>query len=1266
MHSRRLACLIAALALALGLVARDSRANNWPPAKGANMQDPNNWPNDPDYTGLWQYYSWLPKQNADAEGPMLGADTTLGASGMSVDIAWTYTIGGPNVVIAVIDNGIEWDDTQVVNKAWLNTGELAKHKPQNADGSACGGTGALAGFDCNGDGIFNVQDYLMDPRIAPTVSDMTDICHPGEDPTQKGAVRQMGDVNHNCIIDAGDLIELFSDGVDDDANGYTDDISGWDFLKNDNDPYDDVRYEHGTGEANWSVSEGNDGQGSIGSCPNCPFFMLRVEEGFIADAADVAKAMVYATDNGAKVIQAAMGSIDMPTFTQAAEDYAYSHGVVVVASMADEDSRHHNFPATANHVLPVHAITGDGDTGLTNGTVTTSSTSFLNFVVCTNYGGQNMLSVSGHSCSSEATGRGAGLAALLVSEGLNQKLGLTPEEVMQLLKSTADVVNVPESRSTDADVASKFVESLPYFSQRFGYGRPNAAKAMAQIDAGMIPPEVDLTSPAWFDVFYADRLASPVPIVGRVAAKRAQSYDYRVEWAAGVEPDDTAFQPIVDWVRNVPASTVTGGAPAMPLGMLAPGQIDTTHTPDPDSKMHENDRTITLRVKAVAHYANGDVPGEARRSIAIVNQGNGLDPDLVQGFPIQVGASMDSSSPKLADIDGDGIRDIVVAASDGSVHVFSLRSGVPAEVAGFPVHTNPMDGLNPNVNDPSVPSYLGAPAYSNGSAGGGIDPASARETLVSSVAVGDLDGDMKNEIVFSSWMGTVYVVDSTGKPVAGWPKRLPLVPSCPLDPAKPQPPVCMDPNHQWARGAGAAPVLMDMDNDGKPEIIQAAFDGNIYIWHGDGTPLPGWPVLVHGMRANNYDRILSTPALGDMNGDGIPDLASGSNETVGAGDGAGMLFLIDGRGMNTPGGNPYFANWPVVLTSLDLLPLVGEGISGSPAMADFVGSGHPQALFQGNGAPPYLLPADPGPQSGYDDPPNRLPDFPGDAGTCMTSADCTSPTQPTCLAGQCVQVGWDPTSIFGDGSQANRPDTMFPLFSSPAIGDLDQDGVPDPIMSGGSLSLASIVASASASTKPFQFLLSGWSGATGHMFYGMPVPIEDYTFLVNETVADITGDGYPEVMVGTGGYFVHAADACGCEAPNWPKFTDGWITATAAVGDLDGDHTLEVVIGTREGNLFAWHTKGTDTGTIDWESFHHDNANTGNYGTKLDQGVLKGASAPIDCTKDCANAATTTPTQSKAGGCGCRTISADEERNGGAALAITGALVVLVVRRRRR
>jgi hypothetical protein len=860
---------------------------------------------------------------------------------------------------------------------------------------------------------------------------------------------------------------------------------------------------------------------------------------------------------------------------------------------------------------------------------------------------------------------------------------------MQLMKMNADLIDVPQSRSTDIDVADRFYESLPYFSQRFGYGRPNMLRTMQAIDAGRIPPEVDLVSPAWFETLYQGQVTAPVPIIGRVSAARAESYDYTVEWAPGVEPADSLFQPLAAWVSNVASTTTTGG-PDMPLATLVPNQLNTTHIPDPDSaKFGENDRTITIRVRAVAHYPGGvDVPGQARRTLAVVNDlptltldagappvrgdaspgglvpetitHNGLDTDLVAGFPIDMGASVETS-PKLADIDGDNVRDIVAAASNGQVHVISLKSGTPVELPGFPYTTNVIDGLNPSLSsEPTVPSYLNAPAYQSG-ASGGIDPGVARESIVATPAIGDVNGDGRLDIVVATWQGSVHVIGSDGKALPGWPKRLPLVPSCkqPQKPGMTSTPPCMDTGHKWSRGAGASPLLADFDGDQKLEIVQAALDGNIYVWHGDGSPQPGWPVAVHAADSEEYNRIIATPAIADFNGDGIPDVVSGSNEEAGGG-GAGHYFLIDGRGTATPGGNPYFPHWPIEMVSLHIFPVVAEGTDSAPAIADFTGSGRPEILLQGNGAPPYVMPVDPGVQKFPQDPPGRLPVYARDGGT---------------------QIGFDPTGAFGPGTRAFTPDIMFPLFSHPSVGDLDEDGVPDAVLSGGSLTLVGALEGGQAGTAAQQ-LLAMWSGATGHMLYGSPVPIEDFTFLVNETIADISGDGYPEVLLGTGGYNLRAVDACGCEAKNWPKFTGSWIIATPAVGDVDGDHSIEVVTGTRDGFLYAWHTAGSDTGVIQWESFHHDNANSGNYMVKLDQGVLKAATSPIDCSSDCAAVPSAAQAQYQAGGWGCGVAGrrggagvegnavaggvATLARRGGTALAFMAGLAALLVGRRRR
>ena len=171
-------------------------------------------------------------------------------------------------------------------------------------------------------------------------------------------------------------------------------------------------------------------------------------------------------------------------------------------------------------------------------------------------------------------------------------------------------------------------------------------------------------------------------------------------------------------------------------------------------------------------------------------------------------------------------------------------------------------------------------------------------------------------------------------------------------------------------------------------------------------------------------------------------------------DGAGLAFVIDGRGMATPGGAPYLTHWPVVLTSLDLYRSSARASPAhrpsqtSSAVATRRCSSRATARRRTSSRPTPVCSA------GSTIRPTASPTTRGTRGLARPATIARHLSQSSCVAGQCVQVGFDPTSIFGAGSLATRPDTMFPLFSSPAVGDLDQDGVPDPIMSGGSLSLA--------------------------------------------------------------------------------------------------------------------------------------------------------------------------------------------------------------------
>ncbi|MFO0589499.1 MAG: FG-GAP-like repeat-containing protein [Polyangiaceae bacterium] len=1205
-----------ALVILAPLAAKDARAG-WPPPESAtstDMADPANWPNDPGYAydenndGAWNYYSFKPTV-ATSVRPQ---ET---ASGMSIDLAWRYTIGDPEIRIVVTDSGIKWDDDDIIEKAYLSTGELASHKPTHADGTACGGDGALAGFDCNGDGVLSVSDYAETPALMPEASDG----HP------------KGDKNNNGKLDAGDIILNFSDGVDDDKNGYVDDISGWDFMKNDNDPYDDTRYGHGTGEANDSVAAANNGMGSAGVCPLCRFIPTRVGDSFITDVTWFGKAVVYATDNGASIVQCALGTIDNNNFSQAALDYAYKHDVLVITSMADENSRHHNVPAVSNHTLPVHAIQYD------NGSLKNAST-FVAFHPCSNFGGHNFLSASGTSCSSEATGRLSGIAGLVYAAARKYNVPLRPGEAQSIFFTTTDDIDVPESQKEDA----QYQWSQAGFDQRFGYGRVNANRAVEAVKNKLIPPSVDITEPRWYSVLYKDQVTAPVDIQGTISAPNATSYDYVVEWAPGVQPLDGEFKTISEQ-KNVPPAIVTGADG--PLASLDIRNLTIDNPPDRDSQYGENRYTITVRARSVAHYGapRGDVNGEMRRTYYVHS-----DPTLVKGFPIHLGDSGETS-PKMADIDGDGTRDIVYPTSGGLVHAYHVDKDGAKEIKGFPFRTNRDDGFVEPPPTPSTPSYLSAPAYANGE----VDPDLGREAIVNVPAIGDMDGDGKPEIVVTAWAGTIYVIENDGTVRSGWPKRLPEVPSCPLDPSAPKVAPCMDTQTRIARGAFASPVLVDMNKDGKLDVLQAAFDGNVYAFDASGAAIDGWPVNVHYTAdlapepAKN--RVMTTPAVADFNGDGIPEVLVGSNEKLGSGGQSGAVYLLDGRGTKAPGGNPVLPNWPISMTSFELFPLVAEGVPNSPVIASFDGT--MAAVAHGNATSPLILPLDPGKQTKLTStPPNALPEHP----------DENDPTKTT--------RGVAPSSVFGDLTKAPTPNTMLPLFAQPSLGDVDQDGVPDVVASGGSLTLAAAL-QASSGTKGGDNLAAAWSGKTGQMLPGSPFLLEDFTFFNSQAIADVTGDDYPEILTGSGGYYLHAYDGCGTEAAGFPKFTGHWIISTPALGDVDGDGKLEVAIGTRDGWLYAWHTDGTKDSIIEWESYHHDNQNTGFLGTALTQGGKQKAAKPLTVEVCTATGGGETPDPVKpyaTGGGGCECDVAPGTSTGSFSALWGAALATAIAGMRRR
>ena len=950
-------------------------------------------------------------------------------------------------------------------------------------------------------------------------------------------------------LDAEDLIAAYSDGTDADGNGYADDIAGWDFFDGDNNPWDASSYSsagnHGTGRANDAAARGNDRSGEIGVCPGCTVIPVRVWDTFVVSGDNYAMGAAYATDAGAKVIEVALGALSNSPTAQAATRYAYDRGVTLAVVSSDLNTANHNYPTNYNETIEVNGTVADtyglgaaegNEFDIVPGGLVDGQApvgTYFRNSNLTQYGAHVHVSAVGDT-GSFATGQASGAFGLVISAGL-QRAGQIGGPL-----TPAEVKQIVTLTAEDVDAPDTVGVGVPDpaqpgFDEHFGYGRLDLGAAMTRVAPGKIPPTVLLRTPRWWQL--VDPASTSLPVVAD-SGSRTPSHRVVVEAALGIEP--TSYTTVLE------TGTLTGKRDARALGTIDVADLKalfpagTDFTAPPTSP---NQYAVTLRARVTD--AAGNV-GEDRRVVWLHR-----DKDLLPGWPRFVDRGGEAS-PRVADLDGDGRLEVIVGDSGGRLSVLD-RNG--------------RDAAFWNNGRPSLAPVLreAAPHATSGAYRAGV-PLPRGVTLTPAIA--DLDGDGALEVVTTNSAGIVAAYDRFGKVRAGFPVG--------VDRALSAVPLRTEDYHVKTGFFGAASVG---DLDGRPglEIVAGGLDGRVYAWRADGSTVAGFPASTNSDDSGADRRgaeLITAPTLAELDGTpglevviagsevfdptggterpaSVTDLATAwrsvaNRAGAAAIGGASKAFALDGNGRALPG-------WPVQLDGLlpDVLPFVGP--AHQFAAGDVDGDGRDELVMSNTTGEVVVYGAD---------------------GARRLTMQSEAPASPGLT---------DPSKVLN-------------LFEYAAIGDLEGAGVLSAFKGG--ITLGGVVnLVAVGQNQPQDHVIQGWDLTTGTYRPGFPRKVEDFMLLSQPAIADVDGLPGAEVVQGTGLYLVHALNALGVEASGFPKFTGGWNYAVPAVGDLDGDGTLEMVGSTREGYLFAWRLAAPAAGASEWWGAAHDERSTSRHGT---------------------------------------------------------------------